>query len=277
MANTQSFQCPNCGSPVTTTGAEKKVKCAYCGTTVIVPDELRDHTPAINLIYGQTIETDDAVLKTIGEVGKVTVGVTAISIILPIALTRIILGIVGFIMYTVFSTVKSSTVISAIPTEVPVIFTQAPTDTPTLAPTPFDTPVPFNKVLLKDDFTNPSSGWNKARNSNYTLEYKNGNYHILINNPKNGQIVWRTNKYDNASIEVGIQQTAGPDDGHFGVACRVTDTGSLYSFEFSQDGTYGIYKYTDWSSDPLDEGILEPNTINPGKINQLEGVCDGDT
>jgi hypothetical protein len=246
-----------------------------------VPDELRDHTPAINVNYGQTIETEDAILKTIGEVGKVTarvtVGVTAMSVVLPVALTCIILGVVGFILFTVFSTIKSSTVISAFPTEIPVIFTQVPTDTPTLAPTPFDTPVPFNQVLLKDDFTNPSSGWNKARNSNYTLEYKNGNYHILINNPKNGQIIWRTNKYDNASIEVGIQQTAGPDDGHFGVACRVTDTGSLYSFEFSQDGTYGIYKYTDWSSDPLDEGTLDPNTIDQGKINQLEGVCNGDT
>jgi hypothetical protein len=62
-----------------------------------------------------------------------------------------------------------------------------------------------------------------------------------------------------------------------GVACRVTDAGNLYSFEISQDGTYGIYKYANWSSDTLDEGTLDPNTISHGKINQLEGVCDGDT
>ena len=37
-----AFKCPNCGSPVTTTGAEKEVQCAYCGSTVIVPEELRE-------------------------------------------------------------------------------------------------------------------------------------------------------------------------------------------------------------------------------------------
>jgi DNA-directed RNA polymerase subunit RPC12/RpoP len=280
MANTQSFQCPNCGSPVSTTGAEKEVKCDYCGTTVIVPEELRDHSTPIDVSYGQTIQMEDEVLKTVGSVAKVTagvtVGVTAMSVILPIALTCIILGAVGFIIFTVFSGIKSSSLLSAVPTDIPVILTDIPTDTPTLAPTPIDTPIPFSKILLKDDFTNPSSGWDKAHNSNYTLEYKNGTYHILINNPQNGQIVWRTNKYKDESIEVGIQQNGGANDGHFGVACRVTDTGSLYSFEFSQDGTYGIYKYTNWSSDPLDEGTLDPNTIDQGKINHLEGICNGD-
>ena len=94
MANTQSFQCPNCGSPISTTGAEKEVKCFYCGSTVIVPEELRDHSSTIDVNYGQTIQTEDEVLKTIGAIGKVTagvtVGVTAMSIILPIALTCII-------------------------------------------------------------------------------------------------------------------------------------------------------------------------------------------
>jgi hypothetical protein len=207
----------------------------------------------------------------------VTAGVTAVSVILPIALTCIILGVVGFIMYTVFSGIKSSNLLSGVTTDVPVAFTQAPTDVPTFAPTPFDTPVPFKKILLKDNFTNPSSGWDKMHDSNYTLEYKNGNYHALINKQDGGQVVYLGKQYSDTSIEVGIQQTAGPDDGKFGVACRATDSGGLYSFEISQDGTYGIYKYTNWNSDVMDEGTLDPNTINHGKLNQLEGICDGDS
>lgn len=281
MADTKSFQCPNCGSSVMPSGSAKEVKCAYCGTTVIVPEELRQQSPSVDFNYGQTIQTEDQVIKTLGEVGKVTAGVTAgvtaISIILPIALTCVILGVVGFIVYSVFSGIKSSNLTSAFPTDVSTVFTQVPTDTPTLAPTPFDTPEPFNKTLLKDNFTNSSSGWDKAHTSNYTLEYKNGNYHILINDPQNGQIVYLGKKYTDASIQVGIQQTAGADDSHLGVACRVTDAGNLYSFEFSQDGTYGIYKYSNWSSDTLDENTLDPNTVSQGKVNQLEGVCDGDT
>jgi DNA-directed RNA polymerase subunit RPC12/RpoP len=204
MANTHSFQCPNCGSPISTTGAEKEVKCFYCGSTVIVPEELRDHSSTIDVNYGQTIQTEDEVLKTIGAIGKVTagvtVGVTAMSIILPIALTCIILGAVGFIMYSVFFSIKSSTLVSTSPTEAPIVFTQVPTDTPTPVPTLFDTPVPFNKILLKDDFTDPSSGWDKSCNSNYTLEYKNGSYHILSNKQAGGQIVYLGKKYNNTSV-----------------------------------------------------------------------------
>ena len=61
-----------------------------------------------------------------------------------------------------------------------------------------------------------------------------------------------------------------------GVASRVTDTGNLYLFGFSQYGTNGIYKYSNWSSDTLDEGTLDPDTLSQGKINQLEGICNGD-
>ena len=106
MADIKSFQCPNCGSSVIPSGSAKEVKCAYCGTTVIVPEELRQQPPPVDFNYGQTIQTDDQVIKTLGEVGKVTagvtVGVTAISVILPIALTCVILGVVGFIVYSVF-------------------------------------------------------------------------------------------------------------------------------------------------------------------------------
>jgi DNA-directed RNA polymerase subunit RPC12/RpoP len=42
MVEAKSFQCPNCGSPLMVNSMEKEVKCAYCGSTVIVPGELRD-------------------------------------------------------------------------------------------------------------------------------------------------------------------------------------------------------------------------------------------
>ena len=45
MAEAKSFQCPNCGSPLIANGMEKEVKCAYCGSSVIVPGELRDQAP----------------------------------------------------------------------------------------------------------------------------------------------------------------------------------------------------------------------------------------
>jgi hypothetical protein len=42
MTDAKSFNCPNCGSPLTPNGDARDIKCAFCGSTVIVPDELRD-------------------------------------------------------------------------------------------------------------------------------------------------------------------------------------------------------------------------------------------
>jgi DNA-directed RNA polymerase subunit RPC12/RpoP len=288
MAEAKSFQCPNCGSSVTTTGAEKEVKCAYCGSTVIVPQELRDQAAPFQFNYPQTSTFDaaqssqigDEVLQTVGTVGKVaagvTVGVTAISVILPIALTCIILGAVGAILYFVFSTVNSAKGI----VEVPAIAAQ-PSDTaipPTAAPTPFDTPIPYSTVLIKDNFTKTSSGWDTTHSANYTLEYKGGKYHILISKQGFGQAVWLDRSYTDVSVEADAQETAGPNDGLLGVSCRAGKKGGMYTFEYDQNGDYGIYKYdTSGNATSLDETSLNPNTVNHGGINHIQGFCVGTT
>ncbi len=43
MSEAKSFNCPNCGSPLMTDGTAQQVRCAFCNSTVIVPEELRDH------------------------------------------------------------------------------------------------------------------------------------------------------------------------------------------------------------------------------------------
>ncbi len=41
MSVGMSFNCPNCGSTLTVNGNEKSIICSYCGSSVIVPEELR--------------------------------------------------------------------------------------------------------------------------------------------------------------------------------------------------------------------------------------------
>jgi len=296
MSDIKSFQCPNCGSSVYTDGTQKEAKCEYCGSTVIVPEELREQpapaftstpftsTPMEINFQGYTPTVNDDVAKSIGTAAKVTagvtVGVTAVSVILPIILTCVILAFVGGILFFVFSNVNQSISSALVPTD--SFSTAEPTsipDTPvpTLSPTPIDTPTPYTKVLLKDNFSNPSSGWDKLQSADYTLEYKKGKYHVLINKQNGGQVVWIGSKYTDMSIEVDVQQTAGPSDGEIGVACRTSDSGGFYAFEFNQDGQYGIYKSTDWNSpsEPLIEGTLDSNTFSATSATHLEGVCDG--
>ena len=284
-----TFKCPNCGSPVTTTGAEKEVQCAYCGSTVIVPEELRvapqPQPQPMQYNFGPTSQPNDQVFQNLESAGKVaagvTVGVTAVSFILPIILTCVILAAVGGILFYVFSNVNSTLnqanqTASTVSAPINEVSTATPAPTPTEA---IPTPVPFTKVLFKDDFSSPSSGLPRDRNSKYTLEYKDGKYHVLVNEQGKGQEVPMETRgnYTDVSVEADIQQTAGPSDGLMGVTCRDDNNGSFYSFEFSQNGTYGIYKYSNGSADSLDEETMDPNTVNQKDVNHIEGICSGDT
>ena len=211
-------------------------------------------------------------MVTADKVAKAAIGFTAASFILPIILTCVILAAVGGILFYVFSNVNSTTVSAPISE----VSTATPAPTPTEA---IPTPIPFTKVLFKDDFSSSSSGLPRDRNSKYTLEYKDGKYHVLVNEQGKGQEVTMDNKgnYTDVSVEADIQQTAGPSDGLMGLTCRDDNNGNFYSFEFSQNGTYGIYKYSNGSADSLDEETMDPNTVNQNDVNHIEGVCSGDT
>ena len=115
MPDIKTFQCPNCGSTVTTTGAEKEVQCAYCGRTVVVPEELRDapqpQPQPMQWNFGTTNQSSPPVdqgMVTADKVAKAAIGFTAASFILPIILTCVILAAVGGILFYVFSNVNSA-------------------------------------------------------------------------------------------------------------------------------------------------------------------------
>src|SRR5689334_21187593 len=45
MSTVRSLTCPSCGAALSVDGNSPEIKCAYCGNTVVVPPELRAHTP----------------------------------------------------------------------------------------------------------------------------------------------------------------------------------------------------------------------------------------
>ena len=287
-----TFKCPNCGSPVTTTGAEKEVQCAYCGSTVIVPEELRvapqPQPQPMQYNFGPMSQPNDQVFQNLETAGKVaagaTIGITAVSFILPIILTCVILAAVGGILFYVFSNVnsalkQSNLTASTMSAPINIVPTAAPAPTPTEA---IPTPVPFTKVLFKDNFSKSSSGWDTSHDSGYTYGYKDGHYRVLVNKQDGGQDLWpqSTDKFTNVSIEADVQQTAGPTDGKIGVVCRAASSGEGYGFTFDQNGGYGIDKFSAGSVSSvtsLDKATLDPNTVNQNDVNHIEAVCDGDT
>ena len=282
MAELQSSTCPNCGSPLEVKPGDTRIKCAYCGSSITV-SEHENSTPEFPQF---TFKIDEQTAHELGTVGKVTAGIAVSSIVLPLAITVVVLCGVGILLFfglkgvhilPMEPTHAIPTVIVA-PTAAPPTAVPPPaTPVPAPTPTPFPTPIPFANVLFQDDFSKTSSGWDQLHETDYTLEYKNGSYHVVVGAQDGGESVWIGEDYTTLSVEVDANQTAGPDDALVGVSCRVKQGVGGYSFEFAQDGTYGIYKYTKGSPSALDESVLDPNTVNTEGINHIEGICAGST
>jgi LSD1 subclass zinc finger protein len=285
MAELQSSTCPNCGSPLEVKPGDTRIKCAYCGSSIVV-SEHQNSTPELPQY---SFKIDEQTARGISTVGKVTAGIAISGIILPVVISVVILCGVGIVLVFVLSGINPAIRTVKIPLTEPAVAVPMPlataVPTPTIVPsptavptaTPFPTPLPFANVLRRDDFSMTSTGWDQIHETDYTLEYKNNSYHVVIGAQNGGQSVWIGDNYSDVSVEVDVNQTAGPDDASIGVSCRFMQDVGGYSFEFARDGTYGIYKYKQGSPDVLDESVLDPDTVNTAGTNHIEGVCAGST
>lgn len=295
MPEASTFNCPKCGAALTLTGAASEMQCPYCGNTVIVPQELRTTSfemPQITLVEEQAA----------GTVGKAVAATVGISLALPILIGVITLCIIVATFFFVSQTISQSfssvaqfanpTSIAAFATSIPNPTaaprltatsrpTAAPSSTPLPTPLPAATPTPYTKVLLKDDFSNPLSGWDRKNSSDYILDYVKGGYRIFIGKDNGGELVWIKDGYNNVSVEADAKKIAGPDDGWFGVSCRMKDGAGGYAFEVSMDGSYVIDKYTFTSSGDqtatLTSGTLDPNLLKVADSNHIRAACDHST
>jgi len=121
------------------------------------------------------------------------------------------------------------------------------------------TPTPSGpKVLLKDDFSDSSSGWGTGTDSESSLEYQDGKYVVKIE--ETDLLVWGTQEADdisNVHIAVEAQNVGGAVDPTFGIICNYQDDQNFYYMGIGVDGYYAIAKY---ESDEL--------TIMTGEDNQ---------
>lgn len=104
----------------------------------------------------------------------------------------------------------------------------------------FEFPASSGDLLFQDDFSRPSSGWDRDRNQAYHSDYVDGFYRIEI--LQAAMTAW-TNPglgFGDAQIEVDAGRSAGPDDNAYGVICRYQDPDNYYFFLISSDGFAGI-------------------------------------
>lgn len=151
------------------------------------------------------------------------------------------------------------------------------TETPTLTPTPTITNTPIKDAILEDDFSNTSL-WYVEQEDKYGFEYQDGGYRIY-NQILNGAI-WsiRDFQYKDIRVEVDALRQAGPDDGYFGVLCRLTNEGDdYYALVIGDNGFFGVLKMLDGEADFLEMGMDEDEIIRRGQgnVNRVRGDCSG--
>jgi hypothetical protein len=108
--------------------------------------------------------------------------------------------------------------------------------------TPMSASTAVAKPLFSDDFSDPTSGWDRVNDEEGVNDYSNGGYRIFVNKPN--WYFWSNPdlQFTDMVIDVDAQKTAGPDENDFGVICRYKDEQNFYFFTIGSDGLYSISK-----------------------------------
>ncbi len=133
------------------------------------------------------------------------------------------------------------------------------------------------QVIFQDDFSRPTSGWDRYHDTTYLSDYSDGSYRIHVLNPNTDAWANPNLSLSNVRIEVDITKVGGPDNNVFGVLCLYQDSRNFYFFLASSDGYVGIGVYIDGRRRLLsDKSLLPSEAVNPGQSsNHLRADCDG--
>lgn len=132
-------------------------------------------------------------------------------------------------------------------------------------------------VILKDDFSDPASGFIHQDVGSRGADYRDGHYEVWVDNDKEQYVAsvgsMEGRPFADGRIEVTATPLSLPDGGGFGVLCRVGEDGrNHYDADVEKDGSVRIQRY-----DP-DQTVLARGSVDPlgdGPV-RLRLDCVGD-
>jgi hypothetical protein len=133
------------------------------------------------------------------------------------------------------------------------------------------------EILLEDDFSDDTSGWEIVNNVYELKGYSGEGYLISINN-KGGRSISTTGlQFSDIKIQVETRKLTGSNDSYLGIVCRYQDNQNHYRFFVTPDGYTGIVKVVNGESTTLPGGKMSYNhdvKLNDA-ANLLEVFCVG--
>jgi hypothetical protein len=138
-------------------------------------------------------------------------------------------------------------------------------------------PVERGQVLFQDNFSRPTSGWDRYQDDIYVSDYSEGSYRIAVFTPNTE--VWARPHLELSDVRIDViaSKVDGPDDNVFGVICRYQNTDNFYFFLISSDGYSGIGAYKDGVETLLSSDTMLPaQSIRQGPAtNFIRAECVG--
>jgi hypothetical protein len=132
-------------------------------------------------------------------------------------------------------------------------------------------------ILLEDDFSDPTSGWDEAEFDAGSIGYGDGFY--SVSSTEVAQFMWGAsgNSFSNVVIEVETTQVLSPKNGNngYGVMCRIQENGDGYALRISGDGYASITMIEDGEFVVLVDWTLTDAIVQGDGSNELNVVCNG--
>ncbi len=141
------------------------------------------------------------------------------------------------------------------------------------------TNLPSGTVLFADDFSSPTSGWDRQQfGDEGIMDYDSGGYRMLVNALQAS--FWSTphKDFSDVRLEVDAGKLGGPDENRIGLICR-SNGESYYFFIIGSDGYYGLGLFKDHQATLLGQSAMQSSTeIKTGAaVNHLRLDCAGNT
>ena len=132
--------------------------------------------------------------------------------------------------------------------------------------------------MFKDDFSSSTSGWDRFKSAEGTMDYDGGAFRILVNGLQTDFRSAPHKKFGDVRIEADAGKIAGPDENRIGLICRYTGV-QYYFFVISSDGYYGIGAFVNNQGILLGQDQMQfSGKIKTGTaVNHLRADCKGDT
>jgi hypothetical protein len=135
------------------------------------------------------------------------------------------------------------------------------------------------RLLFQDDFSDPSSGWNRITTTQGETNYADGVYRIFVNEPNLDIWSFPGKDFNDVRIEVDALKVGGERNNRYGIICRAASQDNFYTLIISSDGYYGIGKIQGQDYSLIGMEALQPSgaILKGAALNHLRADCVGDT